>query len=482
MSTAIFKDKLQPLTNIGIWLPIILVEICIAAVGSLLPIKEMLIILISTPLVCYLLAKPLHAYILTILLLPLWELTLGGVGNVGGQIDIRYTQIVAAIAILSWFFNGLITKKLSFEKNILYFPIALFVGWIMLSLVWSLSFYMGFRDLLLTFNGVIIFFLTINTVKDEETLNIVLKAWVVTGLLCALMGMVELITTTIPNVKQLTTGTIEHWGPSVRLSGFRENPHRFGFLLNACLMIALTQLITSKSKKYTIFLVLCIFNILVVLTNIMSRSTWVGCIAGIICCSFYSKRLAKACLISGLVVIVLFLALAPDALQHAVIERFKGIMNPMETRSIIGRSSVWDAGIKMFMDNPLIGVGIGSFPLLSDAYGSVFLDAAHNVYIHLLSSFGLIGFTIFLFLFFTIAASIAKGFKYISNEGHKLVLLGISLGLAIFFIQGIVVIFKFIELEFWALLGLIMAALNVYMPQDEKMHVGSSSTYKSPPG
>ena len=120
--------------------------------------------------------------------------------------------------------------------------------------------------------------------------------------------------------------------------------------------------------------------------------------------------------------------------------------------------------------------------MLSDAYGSVFLDAAHNVYIHLLSSFGLIGFTIFLFLFFTIAASIAKGFKYISNEGHKLVLLGISLGLAIFFIQGIVVIFKFIELEFWALLGLIMAALNVYMPQDEKMHVGSSSTYKSPPG
>lgn len=471
MNIEILKDKLQPRSIVGIWLPIVLLEICLAAVGALFPIEPMITIFIGIPLFFYLLSKPFHAYILTILLLPFWELTLGGVGNVGGQIDIRYTQIVASIAVLSWFSNGLITKKLSFEKNILYFPIAIFVGWMLLSLVWALNFYMGLRDLLLTFNGVIVFFLTINIVKDEKTLNIVLKVWVITGLLCALMGMVELITITIPNAKELPTGTIEHWGDRVRLSGFRENPHRFGFLLNVCLMITLTQLIISKSRKYTIFLIFCVFNLFAVLTNIMSRSTWVGCIVGIACCSFYSKRLAKISLISALVIVVLFLGLIPETLQHAVIERFKGVLDPMETHSFAGRSSVWEAGIKMFMDNPLIGVGIGSFPLLSDAYGSVFLDAAHNVYIHLLSSYGLIGFTIFLFLLFTIVTSIVKGFKYISNEGHKLVLLGISLGLTIFFIQGIVVIFKFIEMEFWALLGLAMAALNVYMSQEEKMHV-----------
>ncbi|HHT9161175.1 MAG TPA: O-antigen ligase family protein [Candidatus Brocadiia bacterium] len=382
--------------------------------------------------------------------------------------DIRYTQIAAVVAVLSWFFNGLITKKLYFEKNILNSPIAILVGWMLLSLVWTVSVYSGIREFLQIFFGVIVFFLTINNVKDEKTLNVALKIWIIAGLLCALSGTVELITTTLPAVKKLSFGTITHWGAAVRISGLKENPHRLGFLLNVCLMIAVPLLITSKSRKYKAFLIFCICSMLVVLINTMSRSTWIGCFVGIACCSFYSKRLAKIFFISCLVVLVLFVTLAPDALQHAVIERFKGVLNPMQTSSIAGRTSVWDAGMKMFKEHPLTGVGIGSFSTLAKQYGSTHLEAPHDVYLFFLSEFGLIGLSIFLFLIFTVVASIIKGFKRISDDTKKFVLLGLFVGLIIYFTQGLVVSYKFLEMEIWALLGLAMASLKIFTSESEK--------------
>lgn len=467
MNTAILRDKFHP-RNIGIWLPIILVEICLAAIASLFPITPMVIIFAGIPLAFYLLSKPFHAYLLTILLLPFWAVTLSGIGEVKGQIDIRYTQIAAIIAVLSWFYNGLLTKKLYFEKNTLYFPVAILVIWILLSHLWAVNFFLGIKDFLLTLYGCIMFFLTINIVKDEHTLNITLKIWIITGLLCALSGMVELITTTLPALKALSLGTIKPWSESIRVSGLREGPDRLGFLLNVCLMIAVPQLIISKSKRYKVFLIFCICSMLVVLINTMSRSAWVGGFVGIACCSFYSKRIAKVFFITCLVVFVLFVALAPDALQQVVFERFKGIVNPMQTQSITGRESVWNAGVKMFKERPLIGVGIGSFAALANQYGSVLLISPHNIYLFFLSEFGLIGLSMFLFLIFTIITSMIKGFKYISNSVNKFVLVGLFVGLIIYFTEGLVVSYQFLEMEIWALLGLAMAALKIFTSEKEK--------------
>lgn len=443
-----------------------MVEICLAAVGALFPIKLILIIFIGLPLVFYLLSKPLHAYLLIILLLPFWEITLRGIGDIEGQIDIRYTEIAAAIAILSWLFNGLITKKLCFEKNILNLPIAILIGWMTLSLIWAVSIYLGIRELLLILYGVIVFLLTINIVKDEKTLNITIKTWIIACFLCALSGMVELIMATLPVLTNLSLGHTIRWG-TIRVSGLKENPHRLGFLLNVGLMIIVPQLISSKSKKYGLFLFFCMLIMLVVIINTMSRSTWIGCFIGIACCSFYSKRLAKIFLVSGLVALVLFVVLAPDALQYAVVERSRGVVNPMQTASIASRENVWNAGMRMFKERPITGVGVGSFSALAKPYGSTYLEAPHDIYLFFLSEFGLIGLSIFITLIFTVTTSIIRGLKCVSNNTNKFVLFGLFIALIIYFTQGLVVSYKFLEMEMWALLGLAVAALKIFTSEKD---------------
>ncbi len=462
MDMALFRDKLQPRSVLGIWLPIILIEICLAAVGVLFPLKPMIIIFIAVPLVYYLFSNPFHAYLFALLMLPFWELTLYGVGEVKGQIDIRYTQIATAIALLSWLYNGLISKKLSFEKYFLLTPIAILVFWMLLSFIWAVNVYLGIKEFLQVVYGVSVFLLTINNVKDEKTLNTVLKTWIVVGLLCALSGMYELIAITIPAVKKLSTGTITFWGPSVRVSAMKETPHRVGFILNVCLLIIVPQFVISQSKKFKAYLVFCISTAVVIIISTMSRSTWIACFYGVTCCSFYSKRLAKTLIISCVAVILLYFLLAPESLQHAITERFKGVLDPLETSSIEGRSSVWTAGIEMFRQRPLIGVGIGSFSVLAAKFGSEILDAPHDVYVFFLAEFGLIGVTIFLALIATNFLLLIRGLRYITNDANKFVLFGLFIGLSIYFLQGLVVSYKFIEMEIWALLGLATVALKVF--------------------
>ena len=65
------------------------------------------------------------------------------------------------------------------------------------------------------------------------------------------------------------------------------------------------------------------------------------------------------------------------------------------------RSRLWEAGLRMWSDHPLTGVGIGQFPANLPYYGqdllaSQYLDAGpHNMYIAVLSETGLVGLTIF---------------------------------------------------------------------------------------
>ena len=54
-----------------------------------------------------------------------------------------------------------------------------------------------------------------------------------------------------------------------------------------------------------------------------------------------------------------------------------------------GRDILWKESIKVFKDNPIMGIGIGTIQILIGEY-------SHNIYIQLLAETGIIGFTIYI--------------------------------------------------------------------------------------
>ena len=81
-------------------------------------------------------------------------------------------------------------------------------------------------------------------------------------------------------------------------------------------------------------------------------------------------------------------------------ENFENATSEIEStlRQGVSRNEIWRATLKMFAAHPIVGVGLGGYWIgitaYHDASGLMTPQEAHNDYLELLSSGGLIGFAI----------------------------------------------------------------------------------------
>lgn len=184
-----------------------------------------------------------------------------------------------------------------------------------------------------------------------------------------------------------------------------------------------------------------------------------------------SKKKIKM-MIMGIIVLALFL-------PHIGVEyrgRVATITTYEEDPSAMGRISSWNAGIGMFKDHPLIGVGAGNFNSLFEAYsnpetGKVGTEgmSIHNMFLQILSETGAVGGGLF-------ALVIASSFiaLYLMNKRNRKLFQGRRVDLAIpnalgvsllgfcgagFFLPG--AYYSYIYIIF----ALIMASKIIYVPE-----------------
>ena len=83
-------------------------------------------------------------------------------------------------------------------------------------------------------------------------------------------------------------------------------------------------------------------------------------------------------------------------------QRFEGIWQGTDDRnSVVERLRIWDAGWRMFLDHPLMGVGPGNYHLGVDQYDSKLprQRAAHNNYVQVVAETGAPGLALYVLLF-----------------------------------------------------------------------------------
>lgn len=97
-------------------------------------------------------------------------------------------------------------------------------------------------------------------------------------------------------------------------------------------------------------------------------------------------------------ILVLVLGIAFLSAPSAYFERVGSIADYTQDESATGRLDAWKAGIRMFMRNPLTGIGAGCFEFASPDYGLSRGIVAHNSFITALAETGLIGFSTFIFI------------------------------------------------------------------------------------
>ncbi len=152
-----------------------------------------------------------------------------------------------------------------------------------------------------------------------------------------------------------------------------------------------------KTKERLFFLIMFIPTLTaLVLTN--TRSAWLGLVVGVIVMSVLYYRKLFGILIAA---IILFLQFGPS---HQT-DRAKSIVD-FSNSTNVGRFNMWETGIRMWKDKPILGFGDID---LYDAYvtyrtptGDEPAGHLHNNYVHLLVTLGGAGLLTVLFLFFMI--------------------------------------------------------------------------------
>ncbi len=199
----------------------------------------------------------------------------------------------------------------------------------------------------------------------------------------------------------VTGQKVAHNGGSSGIAGgFLGDGNDFALALNCILPLVVFQFLSRKGFWIRLILagVAVVFLIAVVATY--SRGGMLGSVAVFLMAYWFyiwrTKKFKQGIIVGVIVFFIGAVALILLAPQTFV-DRMAGITDYKEDESAMGRLDAWGAGIKMFRDQPLFGVGAGAF---ATAYGTKYkpFDAvaanwreAHSLYFQALGELGLFG-------------------------------------------------------------------------------------------
>ncbi len=248
------------------------------------------------------------------------------------------------------------------------------------------------------------YFLVINIVRSRSTLHRVLWVMIVAGFLSSVYGLYHYYFT--PEVLE----------PDMRVSGTLDDPMGFSYAMVILLPLIWYMLTHRSSFAVRIFLVLAGLTLLYAILLSGTRSGVMAALGVLVLIALRRKHpLVNITLVALL--IVAGLILMPDD-----VKRRMGLSSEIDKTaqaSTERRETYYTFGLQLFLDNPIVGTGLGGF---AEAYSHSdyrFMRSeddvrriAHNMYLEIAIGTGLLGLIPFLLLFFVTLANLQRVLSY----------------------------------------------------------------------
>jgi O-antigen ligase len=142
--------------------------------------------------------------------------------------------------------------------------------------------------------------------------------------------------------------------------------------------------------------------------------------------SAYREILPLGILCAALIVWLLWLRPA------GLVDRLARLLNPIADAGATGRIAIVKDSLKMLRDRPLLGWGLGTFPVAYPAYRSFFtnfwVNEAHNDFVQTLVETGIVGFVFALFFLRLLIREGIRHWKLWRNDIHSGIALAAFLG------------------------------------------------------
>lgn len=277
---------------------------------------------------------------------------------------------------------GKLSRREPFVLRAPSFFVLMFITSVILSVPGALWPREAFNTALEALKILAIFLLISNVVESTRKLNGLIWALCLGGLFPALGAIKNYI-----NGEHLVDGNRATW------LGIYGNPNDLAYAMAMIIPLALALVTTSRRLTVKVFVICAIGLYALTIFMTLSRLGFLCLVMIMVMTLLTSQQRARNILLIVVMVLVC-LPFVPDNYW----QRVGTITSYERDASTMGRLQAWEAGVRMFDSNPLLGVGAGCFVLgwpedLKERYERV--RTAHNTFFQCLGELGLAGTTTF---------------------------------------------------------------------------------------
>lgn len=326
---------------------------------------------------------------------------------------------IVSIVIFALWIGSLIKKGyIKLYRTPIDIPLMILAIYLIISSSLSVYPYSSRIQLYKIINYIAIFYLLINTLRDEKRLASFSGYLAIIGALYGIAGVIFITEENFLGLRVFSSGNF--------LSFTFKNHNHFAGYMNMIVWLCIGMAFYYRGKKRLMFIIFATTSVFTVFLS-LSRGGIIGLFGGVFFFSvmnMLSKNRKAIFMIITLIAIITMVLVSTGSFD-TVFERMMTLKTPMITTG--ERLKMWIGVLNMIKDNPIVGTGIGTFAYAYPAYQTVgghVIDHAHNEYLEIISETGLIGG---LLLFFCIAMLFGHVIRHSVSHTSK-PLSGIGLG------------------------------------------------------
>lgn len=391
----------------------------------------------------------------------------------------RASHIFALFTLLAWLFTFFV-KKINFNaKNPLLFPIFLFFGFSVFSLINAQNLQRAILVFLFHI-FVILFSISIpNLIKSKDQLNKIIKIILISCFLVSLFGIYQFVGDML-GLPYTITGLREHYTKQVfgfpRVHSTALEPLYFANYLLIPISLLFSLLLSKKKDKIlnTFWLVTILGLAILNLVLTLSRGGFLGlAIVLFLIGIFYFKSIFswKKIIILSFIVILIIYSTYGFLLISGKKKNIDMFLRQATTYSkgigIEERLSSYHAAWSMIKEYPILGGGVGNFgpyasrgPYFQPKEGWAIVN---NEFLEIWAEEGIFGLISFIILIFILILRSAKALILKNINSHlKTLLLGLFIAFLAILVQYQTFSTLYI-LHIWVLVGLLIATQNLIL-------------------
>ncbi|HZC75402.1 MAG TPA: O-antigen ligase family protein [Gaiellaceae bacterium] len=342
------------------------------------------------------------------------------------------------------------------ELGIAAWPLALYLGWIGLSLGWSVDVHTAALDLLAFYIPFTILALSIARLPWlQSRVRLLYGELVAMALVFVALGLYQYETRNI--FQNLKLKTINAYAAFFRVNSVFWDPSIYGRFLVIAIIPTVVLIVRGRRSTWESVALLAFAAVAWVgLLISFSQSSFAALLVAVFGAAAVVWRWKSLLALAAALAVLVALAVAQPTLMHALRKHTTGGLNS----ATHGRASLIANGIRIAKAHPALGVGLGGFEhaYSKRTHRTARKSASHNTAVTVAAEEGGIGFIIY---FWLLGALLVAAYRRIEHPVYGRLALAAGLGLVAIFVHSLAYNDFFEDPTTWGLIGLIGLAAPI---------------------